>query len=61
MPFLSMLPPGIDNGSLAAGQSISTTQTANGFTTAGTYSATATFGDDVTANKSVGPLLVTAQ
>ena len=49
------------NGTLAAGQSISLTQTANGFTTAGTYSAVATFSDDTTAAKSVGPLTVTAQ
>ena len=49
------------NGTLAAGQAISLTETANGFTTAGTYSAVATFSDDTTAAKSVGPLTVTAQ
>lgn len=53
--------PPFANGSLAPGQSISTTKTANGFTAAGTYSATAVFGDDVVAAKSVGPLIVTAQ
>ena len=53
--------PPFVNGSLAAGQSISTTQTATGFATAGVYSATATFGDDTTAPTSVGPLTVTAQ
>ena len=53
--------PNSNNGTLAPGQSISTTQTADGFTTAGTYSATATFGDDTTGPKSVGPLLVTAR
>ncbi len=53
--------PPLANGSLAAGQSISTTKTATGFTAAGTYSAVAAFSDDVTASKSVGPLLVTAQ
>ena len=54
--------PPLANGSLAPGQSISTTTTANGFTTAGTYSATATFGDDTSGiPKSVGPLTVTVQ
>jgi hypothetical protein len=53
--------PGIENGSLAAGQSVSLTETANGFTAPGVYSATATFSDDTTALKSVGPLTVTAQ
>ncbi len=54
-------PAPVYNSSLAPGQTISLTQTANGFTTAGTYSAVATFGDDVAGAKSVGPLLVTAQ
>ena len=41
--------PPFSNGSLAPGQSLTTTQVANGFTVAGTYSATAVFGDDTTA------------
>lgn len=49
------------NGTLAAGQSISLTETADGFTSAGTYSAVATFSDDTTAAKSLSPLTVTAQ
>ncbi len=54
-------PPAFANGSLAPGQSLTTTVTANGFTAAGVYTATATFGDDVTAPAAVGPLTVTAQ
>lgn len=54
-------PAPVFTGTLKPGQSLTSTVTANGFTTAGTYSATATFSDDTTAAKSVGPLLVTAQ
>lgn len=60
-PPLPPTPP-LLNASLAAGQSISTTITANGFTAAGTYSATATFGDDNSGTpKSIGPLTVIVQ
>ena len=58
-PFPPPVP--IYNGSLAAGQSISETVTASGFTVAGVYNATATFSDEIGANQSVGPLAVTAQ
>ncbi len=54
-------PAPVLNASLAPGQSLTTTVTASGFTTAGTYLATATFSDDTTAAASVGPLTVTAQ
>jgi len=56
-------PAPLGNGSLAPGQSLTTTVTASGFTTAGTYSATTVFSDDTTAvlGTSVGPLTVTAQ
>ena len=54
-------PPPIYNGSLAPGQSISTTQVATGFAAAGVYTATATFSDDTSAAVNVGPLTVTAQ
>ena len=56
-------PPPIISGTLAPGQTLTMTVTAGGFTTAGTYSATATFSDDTTAatGVSVGPLTVTAQ
>ena len=54
--------PPLASASLAPGQSISLTQTANGFTAAGTYSATAAFGDDTSGQvANVGPLAVTAQ
>lgn len=53
--------PPLANGLLNSGQSISLTQVATGFTSAGTYSAKATFGDDTTAPATVGPLTVTAQ
>ena len=54
--------PPLANGSLAPGQTISTTKTATGFTSAGTYSATATFGDDTSGTpKNVGPLIVIVQ
>lgn len=52
--------PPLANGSLAAGQSISLTETANGFTAAGTYSASAGF-SDTNPSTTVGPLKVTAQ
>ena len=62
-PTFQALPgePPLINGSLAPGASISTTQTATGFTAAGTYSATAVFSDDTTLAAAVGPLTVTAQ
>lgn len=53
--------PPLINGMLNPGQSLTETITANGFSAAGTYSATATFGDDVTLPATVGPLAVTAQ
>ncbi len=54
--------PPLVNGSLAPGQSFTKTVSATGFTSAGVYSASATFGDDPTgAVKSVGPLTVTVQ
>ncbi len=53
--------PALSIGSLAPGQSLTSTVTANGFTAASVYTATATFGDDVTAPAAVGPLTVTAQ
>ncbi len=54
-------PPQIINSSLGAGKSISTTITANGFTAAGVYGATAVFGDDPTADATLPVLIVTAQ
>ena len=53
--------PPIYNGSLAPGQTLTTTQAASGFAAAGTYTATATFSDDTTAAATVGPLTVMAQ
>ena len=53
--------PPLDNGSLAPGQSLTTTQTVTGFTVAGVYTATATFSNDVTANPTLPGLKVTAQ
>lgn len=62
-PTFAPLPgaPPLINGMLNPGQSLTETITANGFSAAGTYSATATFGDDVTLAATVGPLTVTAQ
>ena len=56
-------PAPVINGTLAAGQSLTETVSANGFTAAGTYEATATFSDDITPKyaATVGPLAVTAQ
>jgi hypothetical protein len=56
-------PAPVINGSLAPGQTLTTTVIANGFTAAGNYSAIATFSDDFTPgySASVGPLTVTAQ
>ena len=54
-------PAPVLNATLAAGQSLTTTVTANGFTAAGTYNTTATFSDDETVATTVGPLTVTAQ
>jgi hypothetical protein len=54
-------PAPVLNGTLAPGQTLTMTVTANGFTSAGNYSATATFSDDTTAAATVGPLTVTAQ
>ncbi len=54
-------PAPVLNGTLAAGQSLTLTITASGFTAAGNYSATATFSDDTTAAAAAGPLTVTAQ
>lgn len=53
--------PPVFNGSLAAGQSISSQVTATGFAAAGVYKATASFSDDTSAAATVGPLTVTAQ
>ena len=53
--------PPVYNESLAAGQSLTTTVGANGFTAAGVYNATATFSDDTTTAATVGPLAVMAQ
>ena len=63
-PTFSPLPaaPNVFPESLAPGQSLTTTITASGFSAAGTYTATATFGDDVTPNYSAAvSLAVTAQ
>lgn len=46
-------PPALAIYSLAPGQSLASTVTVNGFTAAGVYTATATFGDDVTPGYSV--------
>ena len=55
-------PPPLSTVLLNPGQSISATTTANGFTAAGVYSATAAFGDDTSnITTSVGPLIVTVQ
>lgn len=53
--------PPLSSISLAPGQAISTTQEASGFTTAGTYTATATFSDGTSAPPVAGPLTVTAR
>lgn len=55
------VPPPPYNGVLAPGQQIVSYVTANGFTTAGTYSVAATFSDDTSAPKSIGPLTITVQ
>ena len=49
------------NGTLAPGQQIVSYITVSGFTAPGAYSVTATFSDDTTAQKSVGPVTLTAQ
>ena len=56
-------PAPVLDGTLAPGQSLTTTVTVNsGFTAAGTYTATATFSDDVTPGYSAAvSLTVTAQ
>lgn len=53
--------PPLNTELLGSGQSISTTQSATGFTTAGAYTATATFSDGTAAPPVAGPVTVTAQ